>query len=100
MKFLKINNLKEYSIFFWLILTTLISIIILSVYNTTLDDQNKKIKSTLENIYLKKTLKEITKNLKPRYTKIEYISKAGDTHQNIIDQLNTTKRKKNYWIQY
>ena len=94
MKFLKINNLKEYSIFFWLILTTLISIIILSVYNTTLDDQNKKIKSTLENIYLKKTLKEITKNLKPRYTKIEYVSKAGDTHQNIIDQLNTTKKEK------
>ena len=94
MKFLKINNLKEYSIFFWLILTTLISIIILSVYNTTLDDQNKKIKSTLENIYLKKTLKEITKNLKPRYTKVEYISKAGDTHQNIIDQLNTTKKEK------
>ncbi len=54
----------------------------------------EKINSSLDNTYLKKTIKEITKNLKPRYTYFEYSSKPGDNYQNIIDKLNISKKEK------
>ena len=66
----------------------------MSVYSSTQIEQNNKIKSIFENIYLKKTLTEISKNLKPRYTFLEYNSKPGDTYQTIIDKLNVNKSEK------
>ena len=95
MKFLKLGTYKEYSIFFWIFLVAILVIFISTTYSTNRDYQSQRIKSSLENIYLKKTIKEITNNLKPRYTKLEYISKAGDTHQNIINKLDVDKNEKN-----
>ena len=66
----------------------------MSVYSSYKIEQNNKIKSIFENIYLKKTLIEISKNLKPRYTFLEYNSKAGDTYQTIVNKLNVNKIEK------
>ena len=66
----------------------------MSVYSSYKTEQNKNIKSIFENIYLKKTLIEISKNLKPRYTFLEYNSKAGDTYQTIVNKLNVNKTEK------
>ena len=95
MKFIKFSNLKEYSILFWLTLVTIIIAISLNIYKTSKKDQVAQIQSSIENIYLKKTIKEITTSLKPRYKSLQYISKSGDTYQSIINKLeiNETEKK-------
>ena len=94
MKFLKINTYKEYSVFIWLILITFIGLIFATIFTTNESIRSAKIKSSLENIYLKKIIKEIAENLEPRYTNIEYISETGDTHQSIINELEIEKSEK------
>ena len=94
MKYFKISILREYSIFIWLLLIAFLGIFMMSVYSSYKTEQNKNIKSIFENIYLKKTLIEISKNLKPRYTFLEYNSKAGDTYQTIVNKLNVNKTEK------
>ena len=64
---------------------------ITTIYSRNKLEQSELIKSTLDNIYLKKTIKEITTNLEPRFTKKIYVSKAGDTYQSIINDLNIGK---------
>ncbi len=96
MKFLKLNNYKEYSIFFWLVLIAIIGISITSIYSQNKLQLNNKIKSSFDNIYLRKTIKEITNNLQPRYTIKNYIAQSGDTYQSIINKIqidNIEKQK-------
>ncbi len=94
MKIFKINTLKEYSVFFWLFLIAVLGIFISTLYSNIKIEETNKIKSTFENTYLKKTIKELTKNLEPRYSTILYLSKPGDTHQSIINNLNIRKKEK------
>ena len=88
MKFYNFKSLREYSIFFFLILVIILGILVFSFYSKNKIHNAEKINSILDNTYLKKTIKEITNNLRPRFSYIEIISKAGDTHQNIIDKLD------------
>ena len=92
MKIFKINTLKEYSVFFWLFLIAVLGIFISTLYSNIKIEETNKIKSTFENTYLKKTIKELTRNLEPRYSTILYLSKPGDTHQSIINNLNIRKK--------
>ena len=94
MRYFKLITLKEYSIFFWILLVSILGIITSTIYSKNKEDQLKKIESTLENIYLRKTLKEITENLEPRFTTTNYISKSGDTYQSIINLLEVSKKEK------
>ena len=94
MIFSKKKLLNEFSIFFWLILVTLLGIIISTIYTTNKEEQFRQIKLSLDNTYLKKTFKEITRNLNPRITISEYTSKSGDTYQSIIDNLNIENDEK------
>ena len=54
----------------------------------------KRINSSINNIYLKKTIKEITNNLNPRFTYLNYFSKSGDTYQSIVNKLNINQNEK------
>ena len=94
MKVFDYKKLKEYSIFIWLIIITIIAILSSAILRQNTADQNIKLKETLDNIYLKKTLVEITNNLQPRYSTINYTSKSGDTYQSIIDSLDISKKEK------
>ena len=91
---MKLKDYKEYSIFFWLILITLIGVLISAIHKNNKLKQSQNLNESLDNIYLKKTIKEITENLKPRYNTIEYVSKSGDTFENIIDKLKISKSEK------
>ena len=91
---MKIKNYKDYSVFFWLILVILVGIVISTINKKNKEEQALQIEGALENIYLKKTVKEITKNLQPRYKTINYISKSGDTYQSIINRLNINPKEK------
>ena len=94
MRFLNLNTYKEYSIIFWIVVITILSFSTYSIYERSKNNDTNQIKSTISNIYLKKVINEITNNLKPRYTTLNYISKAGDTHQSIINKLNIKKNEK------
>ena len=94
MKFFKNINIKEFSIFFWILLISILGVISANIYNKNKDVEIKQIKSSLDNIYLVKTIKEITNSLQPRYTKLIYTSKSGDTYQSIINNLDITKNEK------
>jgi murein DD-endopeptidase MepM/ murein hydrolase activator NlpD len=94
MKILKLSIFKEYSIFFWLILIALVGVIITTIYSANKTEQTNQIQASLDNIYLKKTIQEITKNLEPRYEIISYTSKSGDTYESIINNLNIKNTEK------
>ena len=94
MRFFKINALKDYSVFFWIILISILGILVFSIYTKNKQEQTNLLFGSLENIYLKKTIQEITKNLDPRFTRIAYVSKSGDTYESIIDNLSINKNEK------
>tara|TARA_B100000886_G_scaffold339510_1_gene305179 strand:- start:1560 stop:2849 length:1290 start_codon:yes stop_codon:yes gene_type:complete len=89
-----ISKFKEYSIFFWIIFISILGILFIGIYKSNKSERSQKIKDSFDNIYLKKTLKEITNNLKPRFTYIDYISKSGDTYQSIITSLKINQNEK------
>ncbi len=94
MRFFKIITLKDYSVFFWIILISISGILVFSIYSQNKQEQTNRFIGSLENIYLKKTIQEITKNLDPRFTSIEYVSKSGDTYENIVNNLNININEK------
>ena len=94
MKINKLLRLREYSIFFWLILITILGVIITTIHSKNKIEQSKKIQSSLNNLYLKKVVKEITSSLKPRYSVIKYVTVSGDTHESILNRLDIDKEEK------
>ncbi len=94
MKIVKLNFIKEYSIFLWLVLITILGILMSNIYSNNKMQENYKIKSSLGNIYLKKVVKELTNSLESRYIYKNYTSKNGDTYQGIINTLNISKDEK------
>ena len=91
---MRITKFKEYSIFFWIIFISILGILFTGIYKSNKSEGAQKIKESFNNIYLKKTLKEITNNLKPRFTYVNYISKSGDTYQSIINSLKINQNEK------
>ena len=85
---------KEYSIFIWLFLISFFVILASSIYLKNQEEKDKKMRSLLENTYLKKTFRELTVNLKPRFSRVTIIAKAGDNHNDIIDKLKIDKKEK------
>ncbi|MDC2993594.1 hypothetical protein OAZ25_01990, partial [Candidatus Pelagibacter sp.] len=79
MKYFTLSTLKEYSIFFWTILISIFSILVFIIYTNSKEEKIEKLIGSLENIYLKKSIQEITNNLDPRFTIVTYTSKSGDT---------------------
>jgi len=62
--------------------------------NYYLNYKNKQIYfllDSLDNIYLKKTLTSISKNINPRYKNYEIIVQAGDSFEKILNSLNLSK---------
>ena len=91
---MRITKFKEYSIFFWIIFISILGILFTGIYKSNKSEGSQKIKESFNNIYLKKTLKEITNNLKPRFTYVNYISKSGDTYQSIVNSLKINQNEK------
>ena len=91
---LKIRSIKDFSIFVWLFLATVFAILFSQVYLQSKTEQSSQIKDSLDNIYLKKTLEELTSNLEPRYNTKNYLSKAVDTYESILNSLELNKNEK------
>ena len=94
MKFIKNRSYKDYTIFYWIFLIALLSILV-SIINKNNEEQKLKlIKESLNNIYLKKTIEEISINLKPRYNIVTYISKSGDTYESVLNKLDINQKER------
>ena len=94
-KFKKINT---YSHFIWLILLISISVLVINYYDQNKKNQIKYLKNSLDNLYLHKSIKKITSELKPRYENINYITKSGDTYESIINGLKINQKEKKLFI--
>ncbi len=78
---LKIKKNAEVAALCVLIVITIIST---SYYNYNKNKIYNNYKSTINNVYLKKTLDDIFNNLEPRFKKIEHKISAGETFDNIL----------------
>ena len=92
------KKLKEYSIFIWLILLILITLLSQDYYNKNRQKQVSNFKKSLSNIYLHKTLKKITSNLKSRYKSVNYIVKSGDTYESIIKNIKIDNNEQKIFL--
>ena len=81
-----------------MILISILGIFSYTIYLNNKKEETNQIMEGLDNIYLKKTLQEITNSLEPRYTEIYYISKSGDTYENIVNNLNIDNNEKKILI--
>ena len=82
-----LNNLKIFG---------LILLIIFTIIVATLSNHQKKLSKNqhnniIDNIYFKKTLNEIVKNLEPRYKKYNHKIKSGETFDKILDSYSINK---------
>ena len=91
----KINNFR-YLILIILIIS--ISIFLINYYDKYRENQVFFLKKTLNNTYLKKSLKSITYDLKPRYSEIINVIQAGDTYESIINNLKVPKKEKKLFL--
>ena len=92
MRFLKNRFKKNFEIF------VLISLIIVTAISTSFYNYKKKINyntynDIIENIFLKKTLNHIIKNLEPKYKKIRHKIKAGETFDKILKDYSIEKKE-------
>tara|TARA_Y100000590_G_scaffold55461_1_gene58071 strand:+ start:187 stop:1488 length:1302 start_codon:yes stop_codon:yes gene_type:complete len=91
----KINDLIY---FIWLILLASIMVSTTYFYNNNKKNQVDFLNKSLKNTYLHKLIKNITSELKPRYTNIEYIVKQGDTYDSVINNLKISKNEKKLFL--
>ena len=94
MKIINYQKYKEFSVFYWIVLVTILCSLSIFIYKSTKIEQINQVRSSLNNIYFQKTIKELVQSLQPRYTDKVYTSKAGDTYQSIINKLKIDKKEK------
>ena len=92
LKILKTKIKKNIEIFI------LISLIIFtggstSYFNYQKFNNQKTYNNFIDNIYFKKTLKEIINNLEPKYKKIKHKIKSGETFDKILENYSITKEE-------
>ena len=74
-----------------LISLLIVSIFITQLYNVNTKKLQKDYLEILRNSYFKKSVSYIFSNLKPKYEKIEYKIKTGDTLASILNSLSVSK---------
>ena len=87
--------LKKYFHFVALILLIFSSFVSTNYYLSYKKNQINHLLDSLDNIYLKKTLSSLSKNINPRYKKYEVVVQAGDSFEKILYSLNLSKKESN-----
>ena len=89
-KILKIKIKKNFEIF-GLILLILITGFSTSYFNYKKNNNQITYNNFIDNIYLKKTLKQIIDNLDPKYEKVKHKIKSGETFDKILEDYSVNK---------
>ena len=87
------NKLKKKIEIFGLILLIIITVISTSIFNYKKNLTNNTYNSFIDNIYFKKTLNHIIKNLDPKYKKIKHKIKPGETFDKILENYTIDKNE-------
>ena len=92
MRFLKNRFKKNFEIFV-LILLIIVTAISTSFYNYKKKVNYNTYNDIIDNVFLKKTLNHIIKNLEPKYKKIRHKIKAGETFDKILKDYSIEKKE-------
>ena len=76
----------------------LAALIIVTIISTSYYNYNKKIihnnyKNTINNVYFKKTISHLFKNLEPKFKKIDHKISNGETFDNILKKYSINKKE-------
>ena len=96
-KFYKNNlyqKIREFQSFIILLSLVTLAVFTINIYDNFKNQEKENLKNIIQNIYLQKTLKSISKNLEPRYEKINHIVNTGESFEAIIDKLNLNKKER------
>ena len=79
-------------------IVALAALIIVTIISTSFYNYNKKIiynnyKNTINNIYFKKTISHLFKNLEPKFKKINHEILKGETFDNILKQYSINEKE-------
>ena len=80
------SKLKKYTEIIALSLLILITIISTSYYNSLKEEILFNYKSTINNVYLKKTIHHLLNNLEPKFKKINHKISSGETFDSILKE--------------
>ena len=95
MHIIKLSKLIKNNFFsFLLLILVLTTILVLNFYSATKRSQQNKLSNFIDNIYLKKSIKNVISNLKPKYSYKKIVVKKGDTFDRIISNLNLSSEEK------
>jgi len=86
--------LSKYNYLLWLFFLIFLTVLVTFFYNQNKQKQISNLKKSLNNTYLKNSIKKITSELNPRYVNIEYTVKQGDTYESIINGLDVPNIEK------
>ncbi len=87
------NKLKNNTEIFALALLVIVTIFFTSYYNHVKSKILDNYKSSLNNIYLKKTINHILDNLEPRFRKIDHRVLQGENFSNILEKYGMNKEE-------
>ena len=94
-KFFTINKfkmkIKKNAEILALSLLLIITIVFTTYYNYNKSKIINNYKNTINNIYLKKTVRHLLDNLEPKFKKIEHKISLGETFDNILDSYSVNK---------
>ena len=79
-------------------IAALAALIIITIISTSFYNYNKKIiynnyKNTINNVYFKKTISHLFKNLEPKFKKIDHKISNGETFDNILKQYSINEKE-------
>jgi len=96
-KFFTINKfkmkIKKNAEILALSLLLIVTIVFTTYYNYNKRKIINNYKNTINNIYLKKTLRHLLDNLEPKFKKIEHKISLGETFDNILDGYSVNKNE-------
>ena len=93
-----LEKLQEYGYFIWLILLIILAVFVTYFYDTNKKNQIYLLQKSFNNIYLKKSINNLTSKLKPRYLEINYDVQKGDNYEKIIENLNLPLSEKEKFL--
>jgi len=88
----------KYNYFIWLVFLIFFTILVIYFYDLNKKKQIDYLNKSLNNTFLKNSLKNLTSILKPRYETIIYTIKQGDTYEDIINNLNIPNKEKKLFL--
>ena len=87
------SKIKKNSEIFSLFVIIVIAVVSTSYYNYSKKKIYNNYKSTINNIYLKKTVDHLLNNLEPKFKKISHNVSPGETFDNILEQYFISKEE-------